>query len=254
MFRRTNSHGFCDCSPCVRTCRWAQLATVLLPTQPKNHHRQNQPMARFSATENAANNYPFRWRGCSRLLKKPLGTLLEGAPHDVDVSSLVDCLEQRFHPVRMHQVHVWQVAPGQGALTAHLAVPNMGVIQASALYQDMRLFSKRNGTSSMSHCNRRRRVVEGKRCLGSGPKLMVTGTKLQTREGTVGQAPSQCQHRAGISWVSQRKNSALAPPRGVYSLGRLKAEIQVKTTFRLWGADRSCRRQPETRTCKGTGT
>jgi cobalt-zinc-cadmium efflux system protein len=58
------------------------------------------------------------------ILRETLHTLLEGTPHDIEVEDLVQSVEEQFQPVRLHHVHVWEVGPGQCALTAHLDVGN----------------------------------------------------------------------------------------------------------------------------------
>jgi len=78
--------------------------------------------------------------GVFPIIRETLSTLLEGAPDDIEISALVESVRQRFHPVRMHHVHVWQVGPGQRALTAHLAVQNITVSQAEALCSAIRLY------------------------------------------------------------------------------------------------------------------
>ena len=66
------------------------------------------------------------------------GTLVEAVPIGFDLETMVRDIEQQFRPVRMHHVHVWEVGPGQTALTAHLSVPDMGVTQAETLAREIR--------------------------------------------------------------------------------------------------------------------
>jgi cobalt-zinc-cadmium efflux system protein len=68
------------------------------------------------------------------------GTLIEATPGGFDLEEMVWGVEQQFDPVRMHHVHVWEIGPGQTALTAHLAVPEMGVMQAESLASEIRTF------------------------------------------------------------------------------------------------------------------
>jgi cobalt-zinc-cadmium efflux system protein len=56
------------------------------------------------------------------ILRNALRTLLEGTPRDIQVESLVHSVEEQFQSVRLHHVHVWEVGPGQRALTAHMDV------------------------------------------------------------------------------------------------------------------------------------
>ena len=58
-------------------------------------------------------------RGALSLVWETISTLLEGAPTGVDLEALVAGVAERFPPVRLHHVHVWEIAPGQRLLTAH---------------------------------------------------------------------------------------------------------------------------------------
>jgi cobalt-zinc-cadmium efflux system protein len=51
-----------------------------------------------------------------------LRTLLEGAPDEIDLPSLVSRVEERFPPTRLHHLHVWEIGPGQRVLTAHVVL------------------------------------------------------------------------------------------------------------------------------------
>lgn len=62
-------------------------------------------------------------RSALTLAWETLSTLLEGAPSDVDLETLVHRVDREFDPVRMHHVHLWQNGPGQRLLTAHVTVP-----------------------------------------------------------------------------------------------------------------------------------
>jgi cobalt-zinc-cadmium efflux system protein len=62
-------------------------------------------------------------RSALSLAWETLSTLLEGAPRDVDLRSLVGDVGQEFPPIRMHHVHLWENGPGQRLLTAHVTVP-----------------------------------------------------------------------------------------------------------------------------------
>jgi cobalt-zinc-cadmium efflux system protein len=68
------------------------------------------------------------------------GTLIEAAPDGFDLEKMVREVEQEFVPVRVHHVHVWEVGPGQTALTAHLTVPEMGVMRAEVIASEIRKF------------------------------------------------------------------------------------------------------------------
>jgi cobalt-zinc-cadmium efflux system protein len=81
--------------------------------------------------------------GVATILRQVMRTLLEGAPADIDVVALVRHSEQQFD-VRLHHVHVWEVGPGQRALTAHLLVRDMDVRQAEKLCGKVRYFLGKN--------------------------------------------------------------------------------------------------------------
>ncbi len=72
------------------------------------------------------------WSAVS-IIWQATGTLIEATPNGFDLEKMVQGIEQQFDPVRMHHVHVWEVGPGQTALTAHLSVPEMGVTEAEVL-------------------------------------------------------------------------------------------------------------------------
>jgi cobalt-zinc-cadmium efflux system protein len=57
-----------------------------------------------------------------RLLKEPVNVLMEAAPEGVDVEKVgaAICSEEGVRSV--HDLHVWTVTPGFGALAAHVVV------------------------------------------------------------------------------------------------------------------------------------
>ena len=57
-----------------------------------------------------------------RLLAKVVHVLLEGTPEHVDVYSLCHEIEELEGVTVIHDVHVWTLAPGYDALTAHVLV------------------------------------------------------------------------------------------------------------------------------------
>ncbi len=59
-------------------------------------------------------------RGALSLVWETIGTLLESSPTGVDVEVLAARVAERFAPVRLHHVHIWEIAPGQRLLTAHV--------------------------------------------------------------------------------------------------------------------------------------
>lgn len=79
------------------------------------------------------------WSAAS-IIWQATGTLVEATPAGFELERMVQEVEQEFAPVRIHHVHVWEVGPGQTALTAHLSVPEMGVVEAEILAKDIRTF------------------------------------------------------------------------------------------------------------------
>jgi cobalt-zinc-cadmium efflux system protein len=57
-----------------------------------------------------------------RLLAKVVHVLLEGTPDHVDVYNLCHQIEDLEGVTVIHDVHVWTLAPGYDALTAHVLV------------------------------------------------------------------------------------------------------------------------------------
>jgi cobalt-zinc-cadmium efflux system protein len=57
-----------------------------------------------------------------RLIKEPFEVLMEAAPEGLDVEAMgaAICLEEEVRSV--HELHVWTVTPGFGALAAHIVV------------------------------------------------------------------------------------------------------------------------------------
>ena len=51
-----------------------------------------------------------------------VSTLLQGTPRDVDLGELVERVGERFSPVTLHHVHLWEAGPGQRIFTAHVAL------------------------------------------------------------------------------------------------------------------------------------
>ncbi len=59
-------------------------------------------------------------RGALSLVWETMLTLLEATPAGVDLDALVASVADRFSPARIHHVHLWEIAPGQRLLTAHV--------------------------------------------------------------------------------------------------------------------------------------
>lgn len=69
-----------------------------------------------------------------------LHLLVEGTPFGLDVAQLALGVDENFAPARIHHVHVWELGPGQRALTAHLSVPDMPLTEAEILMGEIRHF------------------------------------------------------------------------------------------------------------------
>lgn len=59
-------------------------------------------------------------RGTLSLLWETVRTLLEATPAGVDLDAMVASVAGQFPPARIHHVHLWEIAPGQRLLTAHV--------------------------------------------------------------------------------------------------------------------------------------
>jgi cobalt-zinc-cadmium efflux system protein len=84
--------------------------------------------------------------GIASILREAVRTLMEGTPRGIEVEEVVKQTELQFQPARLHHVHIWEVGPGQRALTAHLTVSNVELADAQSLCVQIRAFlSKRWG-------------------------------------------------------------------------------------------------------------
>ncbi len=79
------------------------------------------------------------WSAAS-IIGQATGTLIEATPSGFKLEQMVREVEKEFAPVRMHHVHVWEVGPGQRALTAHLTLPEMRVMESEFLAGEIRAF------------------------------------------------------------------------------------------------------------------
>ena len=59
------------------------------------------------------------------LLKKPLHVLMEGVPAHIDLNTVGNSMAQLEHVVRVHDLHIWTLASGQVALSAHIDVKDL---------------------------------------------------------------------------------------------------------------------------------
>jgi len=69
-----------------------------------------------------------------------LHTLLEAAPPNLDVGQLAGAVAHRFPSIRLHHIHVWEVGPGQRALTAHMKTGIGSVAEAELAASDLRRY------------------------------------------------------------------------------------------------------------------
>lgn len=74
------------------------------------------------------------------IVLESLSIVTEAVPRGIDLETLVDGVDSRFAPARMHHVHVWEVGPGQRMLTAHLTVPDMSVAASEDLFFEIRAY------------------------------------------------------------------------------------------------------------------
>lgn len=79
-------------------------------------------------------------RSALSIVWEVFGMLAEGVPRGVDLEELARSVERRITPARLHHLHVWEVGPGQRALTAHLSVPEMSVAAVERLCLAIRQF------------------------------------------------------------------------------------------------------------------
>ena len=61
-------------------------------------------------------------RSVLSLIWETVSTLLEASPAGLDVDEIVRRVEERVAPATLHHVHLWEVGPGQRALTAHVGI------------------------------------------------------------------------------------------------------------------------------------
>lgn len=79
-------------------------------------------------------------RSAVSIVWESLHTLLEGAPPNLDVGRLAEAVAHRFPSIRLHHIHVWEVGPGQRALTAHMKTGIGSVAEAEAAASDLRRY------------------------------------------------------------------------------------------------------------------
>ncbi|MGQ9635759.1 MAG: cation diffusion facilitator family transporter [Bryobacteraceae bacterium] len=79
-------------------------------------------------------------RSAFSIVWESLHTLLEAAPADLSLEQLACAVARRFSGVQLHHVHIWEVGPGQRALTAHMKVGVTGLPAAEAIAAEVRDF------------------------------------------------------------------------------------------------------------------
>ena len=82
-------------------------------------------------------------RSAVLIVKESLQTLLEGVPPGVDVEQLVRFVSSQLPQVRLHHIHVWELGPGQLALTAHMRLNAMSVVEAESIASQVRQILER---------------------------------------------------------------------------------------------------------------
>ena len=94
-----------------------------LPRRRHRRRRSSSPAARRWSTRSPAWRSPCLILASSwRLIKEPVEVLMEAAPEGLDVEAIgaAICSEEGVRSV--HELHVWTVTPGFGALAAHVVV------------------------------------------------------------------------------------------------------------------------------------
>lgn len=79
-------------------------------------------------------------RSAISIVQESLHTLLEGTPSGLNVGELAQAVSARFPDVRLHHIHVWEVGPGQLALTAHLRSGAVSVVEAECVAAVLRRY------------------------------------------------------------------------------------------------------------------
>jgi cobalt-zinc-cadmium efflux system protein len=79
-------------------------------------------------------------RSAVSIVWESLHTLLEAAPAGVNAEDLAGDVARKFAHIRLHHVHVWEVGPGQRALTAHMKVGLATLLEAEVVAAEVRSF------------------------------------------------------------------------------------------------------------------
>ena len=68
-----------------------------------------------------------------RILKEGLRVLLEATPHQVDVTRMVNTLNQVFGVKGVHDVHVWSISPEMHAMSCHVLIDDLPISRAAEI-------------------------------------------------------------------------------------------------------------------------
>lgn len=80
----------------------------------------------------------FILRGAVGLLRESGGVLMEAAPPTMDADAVGRMLREPEGVRDAHDLHLWSLTPGVDALTAHVEVGDMGLVEAIALKERLK--------------------------------------------------------------------------------------------------------------------
>jgi len=80
--------------------------------------------------------------GAVRLLRQSLHVLLEGTPAGIDSKALLDAMRGLRHVRDVHDLHIWTIASGYHAMSAHVQVSDCSKSEVQDLLQDVRRLAK----------------------------------------------------------------------------------------------------------------
>src|SRR4030065_1283708 len=70
-----------------------------------------------------------------RILKEGLRVLLEATPVHVDITEMVNALNQVPEVKDVHDVHVWSISPELHAMSCHVLIDDLSTVQAASIRQ-----------------------------------------------------------------------------------------------------------------------
>ncbi|HEY1211683.1 MAG TPA: cation diffusion facilitator family transporter [Nitrososphaera sp.] len=79
----------------------------------------------------------FVARSAYFIVRRSTHILLEGAPNELDIREITNCLEQLEGVVEVHDLHVWTISTGMDALSGHVVVRDQLLSQSSKLLSDI---------------------------------------------------------------------------------------------------------------------